>query len=190
MSLPTLPNIGVAWLGFDPQLNSDESRASSSCSSGSACLQHLLLGLLQLTALSHSSRSHNFRPGCTLCHHLPHHLLLSSSTTICLSPPLISLSLLTFSTQKRPKCALLCLVGSKTPLWLWVAHFTWQPGSCCSTTKVRTFSFPVVPVRESNWLHRAARRLSRAGSGLGPDRHSPPDQIRYSNGTRQALFFS
>ena len=118
------------------------------------------------------------------------------TTSSCLPPqpsvflPLISLSLLTFSTQKRPKCALLCLVGSKTPLWLWVAHFTWQPGSCWSTTKVRTFSFPVVPVRESNWLHRAARRLSRAGSGLGPDRHSPPDQIRYSNGTRQALFFS
>ena len=81
-----------------------------------------------------------------------------------------SLSPLTSPNCKRPKYPHSCLVESKTPLWQWVAHFTWQPGSSGSTTKVRTFSFPVVPVRHP--ACHGPNRPGRASPGLGPGRLS------------------
>ena len=134
------------------------------------CCCNGLLGLLQVTALSHSSIPqfqawlHPLSPLSP-----PPPVFLPEPFAF---PPLPSLFILTFSTQKIPKCPLCCLVGSKTPLWQWVAHFTWQPGSCWSTTKVRTFSFPPVPVRQSNWPAPVGDS-GRASSGSGRARHSP-----------------
>ena len=94
-----------------------------------------------------------------------------------------SLSPLTSPNCKRPKYPQCCLVESKTPLWQWVAHFTWQPGSSGSTTKVRTFSFPVVPVRH---LQPATAQTDPGGPVRDWGRAaSQPEQIRYSNATRQ-----
>ena len=98
-------------------------------------------------------------------------------------PHVSSLSPLTFPNCKRPKYPQCCLVESKTPLWQWVAHFTWQPGSSGSTTKVRTFSFPVVPVRH---LQPATAQTDPGGPVRDWGRAaSQPEQIRYSNATRQ-----
>ena len=88
--LPEL-EIGVTWSGFDPQLTPMKAtRATAAAAAGCllaafaaaatgclACCKLLLLA---------TARSHNFRPGCTLCHHLAHHLLPSSFTTIRLFP--------------------------------------------------------------------------------------------------------
>ena len=129
----------MTWSGFDPQLTPMKAaRATAAAAAGllacSICCCNGLLGLLQVTALSHSSIPqfqawlHPLSPLTT--HHLP-----SSSQNLLPLPPSLHFSPLAFSTQKRPNCPLCCLVGSKTPLWQWVAHFTWQPGSCWTTPR-------------------------------------------------------
>ena len=94
LSLPGL-EVGVTWSGFDPQLTPMKAaRATAAAAAGllacSICCCNGLLGLLQVTALSHSSIPqfqawlHPLSPLTT--HHLP-----SSSQNLLPLPPVPSL---------------------------------------------------------------------------------------------------
>ena len=179
MLLPSLPNIGAAWLGFDPQLNSDESRASSSCSSGSACLQHLLLGLLQVTALSHSS--------------IPQfQAWLHPLSPLTPPPPPVFLhNHLSFPPSSHFPCSRFLLrkdPSVPSSAWLAAKHLCgcgWPtlPGSQVAVAPPPRSALSVSQPSQSNWPQPVR---DSSGPVRDLDRTAThPDQIRYSNSTRQ-----
>ena len=183
LSLPGL-EIGVTWSGFDPQLTPMKAARATAAAAGllacSICCCNGLLGLLQVTALSHSSIPqfqawlHPLSPLTT--HHLP-----SSSQNLLPLPPPFTFPPLPFPPRKDPTAPSAACLGAKH---LCGSGWPTLPGSQVAVGRHQGphFQFP----SRASATRPASARLVRASSGLAPDRPHP-DQIRYSNSTRQVL---